>query len=38
MTDTLQLGLLGAILIAFVVIGCLATRTPKNAPKPSRKE
>ena len=30
MTDTLQLGLLGAILIAFVVIGCLATRNSEK--------
>jgi len=32
MTDTLQLELLGAILFAFVVIGCLMTRAPKNLP------
>jgi hypothetical protein len=32
MTDTLQLGLFGAILIAFVIVGCLATRTRKKSP------
>jgi hypothetical protein len=32
MTDTLQLVFVAAILIAFVFIGCLATRT-KNPPK-----
>ena len=32
MADTLQLGLLGAILIAFVFVGCLVTRAPKKTP------
>ena len=38
MMDTLQLGIFVAVLLAFVVIGCLATRTPKNAPKPKARE
>ena len=33
MTDTLQLGLLGAILIAFVFVGCLTTRAKKKTLK-----
>jgi hypothetical protein len=32
MTDTLQLGLFAAILIAFVVVGCLVTRARKKSP------
>jgi hypothetical protein len=31
MTDALQLGLLAAISIAFVFVGCLATRTPNKS-------
>jgi hypothetical protein len=30
--DTLQFGVFVAVLIAFVVIGCLATRAPKKTP------
>jgi hypothetical protein len=30
MKDTLEFGIFLAILIAFVVIGCLATRAPKR--------
>ena len=33
MRDTLELGIFVAILIAFVVIGCLATRIKKKPPK-----
>jgi hypothetical protein len=33
MKDTLEFGIFLAILIAFVVIGCLATRAPKKTPK-----
>jgi len=33
MKDTLEFGIFLAILIAFVVIGCLATRAPKMKPK-----
>ena len=32
MTDSLQLGIFVAILIAFVFVGCLATRTPNKSP------
>jgi hypothetical protein len=32
MTDTLQLVFVAAILIAFVFVGCLATRAPKRKP------
>jgi hypothetical protein len=32
MTDVLQLGIFVAVLIAFVVIGCLATRASKKSP------
>ena len=31
MTDVLQLGIFVAVLIAFVVVGCLATRTPNKS-------
>jgi hypothetical protein len=34
MVDMLQFGIFVAVLIAFVVIGCLATRGPKKTPKP----
>jgi hypothetical protein len=30
MADTLQLVFVAAVLIAFVVVGCLATRTANN--------
>ena len=30
MKDSLEFGIFLAVLIAFVVIGCLATRAPKN--------
>jgi hypothetical protein len=30
MKDTLEFGIFLAVLIAFVVIGCLATRAPKK--------
>jgi len=33
MADQLQLGIFVAVLIAFVVMGCLATRPPKKTPK-----
>jgi len=33
MSDALQLGLLAAVSIAFVFVGCLATRTQKAPPK-----
>jgi hypothetical protein len=32
MKDTLEFGIFLAILIVFVVIGCLATRAPKKTP------
>jgi hypothetical protein len=32
MTDNLQLGIFATALIAFVLIGCLATRAPKKTP------
>jgi hypothetical protein len=32
MTDNLELGLFLAVLIAFVVCGCLVTRVPKKTP------
>ena len=32
MTDVLQLGIFVAVLIAFVVVGCLATRASKKSP------
>jgi hypothetical protein len=32
MTDNLQLGIFVAVLIAFVLVGCLATRAPKKTP------
>ena len=32
MTDTLQLGTFIAVLLAFVVCGCIVTRAPKNTP------
>ena len=32
MTDNLELGLFLAVLIAFVVCGCLVTRAPKKTP------
>jgi hypothetical protein len=32
MTDNLQLGIFAAVLIAFVLVGCLATRAPKKTP------
>jgi hypothetical protein len=35
MTDALQLAILGAVLIAFVFVGCLATRAPKKTPNPA---
>ena len=39
MTDALQLAILGAVLIAFVFVGCLATRARKKTPEPGpRKE
>jgi len=33
MRDSLELGIFAAILIAFVVIGCLATRARKKTPE-----
>jgi hypothetical protein len=33
MVDQLQLGIFVAVVIAFVVIGCLVTRAPKKTPK-----
>jgi len=33
MTDTLQLGIFVAVLIAFMLVGCLATRAEKKTPK-----
>jgi hypothetical protein len=33
MKDTLEFGIFLAILIAFVFVGCLATRTRKEKPK-----
>ena len=33
MVDQLEFGIFVAVLIAFVVIGCLATRAPKKTPK-----
>jgi hypothetical protein len=33
MKDMLQFGIFVAVLISFVVIGCLATRAPKKTPK-----
>ena len=33
MTDTLELGIFVAVLIAFVFVGCLATRVKKKTPK-----
>ena len=33
MRDTLQLGIFVAVLIAFVIVGCLVTRAPKKTPK-----
>jgi len=33
MTDTLELAIFLAVLIAFVVCGCLVTRAPKMKPK-----
>ena len=33
MRDMLQFGIFVAVLTAFVVIGCLATRAPKKTPK-----
>jgi hypothetical protein len=32
MTDNLQLGIFVAVLIAFVLVGCVATRAPKKTP------
>ena len=32
MVDNLELGIFLAVLIAFVVCGCLVTRAPKKAP------
>jgi hypothetical protein len=32
MTDNLELGIFLAVLLAFVVCGCLVTRTSKNTP------
>ena len=32
MTDTLQLGIFIAVLLAFVVCGCIVTRAPKSTP------
>ena len=36
MMDSLQLGIFAAVLIAFVVIGCLVTRVPKRRPTLAR--
>jgi hypothetical protein len=33
MVDQLQLGIIAAVLIAFVFVGCLATRAPRKPPK-----
>jgi hypothetical protein len=33
MTDILQLGFFVAVLIAFVFVGCLATRVKRKTPK-----
>jgi hypothetical protein len=33
MTDSLELGVFAAVLIAFVFVGCLATRARKKTPK-----
>jgi hypothetical protein len=33
MRDMLQFGIFVAVLIAFVLVGCLATRAPKKTPK-----
>ena len=33
MRDMLQYGIFVAVLIAFVVIGCMATRAPQKTPK-----
>ena len=33
MTDTLQLGIFIAVLLAFVVCGCLVTRARKKTPE-----
>jgi hypothetical protein len=33
MTDTLELGIFVAVVIAFVFVGCLATQIKKKAPK-----
>jgi len=33
MTDSLQLEIFAAVILAFVVVGCLATRTRKETPK-----
>ena len=33
MVDQIEFGILLAVLIAFVVIGCLATRAPKKTPE-----
>jgi hypothetical protein len=33
MRDMLQVGIFVAVLIAFVLVGCLATRAPKKTPK-----
>ena len=38
MTDTLQFGIFVAVLIAFVFVGCLATRAPKKTPKLTRRK
>ena len=35
MTDNLELGLFLAVLIAFVVCGCLVTRVPKKRRMPA---
>jgi hypothetical protein len=32
MSDSLQLAILGAVVIAFVFVGCLATRNPNKSP------
>jgi hypothetical protein len=34
MADNLELGIFVAILMAFVVCGCLVTRAPKKTPSP----
>jgi len=33
MTDSLELGLFAVVLIAFVFVGCLATRARKKTPE-----